>query len=378
MLLRQYSHTTVKGIPPPYEAKKDTTSIVDNVYNAFVATKNERFEPITSELKQRIVDIITPYIENNRPIPILIAASCCKIPNFSEPLDVAELSFLGMMIDLQKRCISGGYQPGFDIRVRLEDLTVMHLFAVPEDSKDSTDSIGIACQNYHTKFQELVTFLNMDSFLQLIPESKLMTDREEFESRFTEAHSLFSQYLLNGTTSETSVTSVDLEQLNWFGGVSEQMQSFLLQSYSRLYPSLSKEQQYDLMARYFACICTRRSFPLGYGNDPTHWDTHGRLEISLCSPLPDTALYSAPFAPVHSRFARIFYRSSPLLLTKEQMAFWAARGHINTVRNIDQIRLVSNRSLSHSVSHIEQIMILNPLNPSKSNDKELIVSAWVS
>lgn len=375
MLLRKYSHTTVKGIPAAYEPTKDATSIIEKVCDAFIATKNERFEPVTSELKQKIVDIITPYVQSNRPVPILIAASCCKIPNVSEPLDVAELSFLGMMIDLQKRCVSGGYQPGFDIRVRLEDLTVQHLFPVQGTSPGGTNSDTVeACRNYHTKLQELVTFLNMDSFLHLIPESTLMPDLEEFESRFEEAHSLFSAYLTQG-----SKETVDLTQLNWHGGVSEQMQSFLLQSYSRLYPSLTKEQQYDLMARYFACICTRRSFPLGYGNDPSNWDTHGKLEISLCSPLPDTPLYSKPSVPIHSRFARIFYRSSPLLLTKEQMAFWAARGHITTVRNIDQIRLVSNR---HSVTqgsimnrhetsnHIEQIMIFN-------GENQVVVSAWV-
>jgi hypothetical protein len=128
-----------------------------------------------------------------------------------------------------------------------------------------------------------------------------------------------------------------LEQLNWHGGVSQEMRLFLFNTYSKLYPHLSESQKYTLMARYFACIATRRHFPMGYGNDPKTWDTHGKLEISMCSPLPDTHTASG---------CRVYYRSSPLIQTKEQIAFWGARGFIQTIRNIDEIKLVSNRQQS--------------------------------
>jgi hypothetical protein len=131
--------------------------------------------------------VIKYYVEACRPIPVLIATSAWKLPIHGHGVDLAEVLFVHMMIDLQIR-IRAIYSYGLKIYIRLEDLTLMALF--PE-----TSNIQSSIAQYIQDFNNILILMKVTDFIVLRPESSLMS-MSDFMSTVTHSVSMFERYIL--------------------------------------------------------------------------------------------------------------------------------------------------------------------------------------
>lgn len=284
-----------------------STGAVEDVMTAvvlqFFATKQFRIGPKPNpESEVRIRDVVRRAIAAQLPIPILIAAAATKVP-IGESLDVAELSMLRVLNCLQER-VQKQYKPGISIRIRLEDLTE---YAISGTSDEVYNSVHM----YTSQLDTLVRVLGYDSFITLVKESSIVSEKY-FLEQVDVFSVMFEQYLenLGGTTERR------LEVIGWKGGISTKFREWMYDRYDRLYPGTihGDAEQVTIFSRYLAAILTRRNSG-AMGEDRTF---DGRLEISFAPALPDAPLIST----------RVYYRTVPLAQSSMHMPPWNAKGHL--------------------------------------------------
>jgi hypothetical protein len=266
----------------------------------FFATKQYRIGPRPNpESEVRIRDVVRRAIEEEKPIPILIASAAVKVP-IGESLDVAELSMLRVLCALHLR-VGKHYLPGISARIRLEDLTEYTISSeVPEVEQHVKNYIHSMC--------ELVKALGYDNFIKLVPESSLTTPLL-FNAHVQRYIGEFEDHLQGNSP-------LHLQQLGWGGGVSLAMREWMYDRYDKLYPGTPHggSVQRTILASYLSSILARRNLG-AMGEDKSF---KGRLEVSFAPALPD-----AP--PVSTR---VYYRTVPLAQSSMHMSPWNAKGHL--------------------------------------------------
>lgn len=268
-----------------------------SVVDEFVATKQYRLGPRPipeSEVMMR--DVVRNFVSKQLPIPVLVPFASLKIP-FGESADVAELSALRTLACLQYRAVRH-YTPGFDFRIRLEDLTEL---VISPDAKDLDSHIT----TYQGVLSKLIKVLGYD-FINLIPESSLVS-RSSFLAAASDYHRVFEAYLLDAE----NASDAELRELGWKGGVSFALRDYLSQRYRKLCPEVPISEHDSITARYLGAILARRN--LGAVGA-----TGQRLELSFATPLPDAPAVST----------RVIYRTVPLNQTSNHLAPWNGKGHL--------------------------------------------------
>ncbi len=123
---------------------------VDAILKVFVTNGKWRIEEPSLCTIELMRNVIIKYSSKGNPIPVLIAASPCKLPPFctfpGRP-DLAEVFMLKRLKSIQKQ-VQRYYDPGITIRIRLEDLTIP---AVLDNKLDT-----VIMQNYIDTLQKLV------------------------------------------------------------------------------------------------------------------------------------------------------------------------------------------------------------------------------
>lgn len=280
------------------------------VTEAFISTKEHRIGPRPNpESLVLIREVIRKNMEKGKPIPILIAAAAIKVPVGKAKLDLAEFAGLKTLSCLQNS-VKEHYAPGFQIRIRLEDLVER---MISSDVPGLEDHI----EEYVRDFRALNRILETDKFIEMVRESEL-TDPKVFLARAEENAEIFYRYLeaTKNTADENHFTFPayqELIQAGWQGIISSEMREFFVGRYQRNYPDLDPEQYNRLMSRYLACVLTRKL--LNASGKAEDW-SDGQLEISMVPRLP--------YAPKIS--TRLYYRTIPRSHSQNHISWWCGKG----------------------------------------------------
>ena len=308
--VRQIQEFFLKSFPTIDLPRK--SSVVDSILQEFVGTKKIRLGACPNDASLRLMhNAIDRCVGEARPIPVLIPSAALKLPMGKE-MDLAEFSVIRTLTCLQER-VRAHYSPGLDVRFRMEDATE---FVLSDGIVGLQQNIAL----YVRDFRALIRAMGCSGFLNPVCESEMCIPAD-FVARARELSYIFYEYLgdTDGQkgTHDGIASRKKLTALGWGSDVSQEMRDYLCARYSKLYPGMDTQGQRMAMARFFACILTRRRLN-AVGDDP-EWP--GRLEISYAPPLPDTPLNGT----------RVYYRTVPKCQSANHLAFWQAKGFLKVV-----------------------------------------------
>lgn len=290
----------------PQLSSGKTENVMESIMTEFLGTKQVRIGPRPkpeSEVLMRTV--VRNAVDAGQPIPILMASAAVKVP-IGESMDVAELSALRMLANLQER-VKRHYAPGTNMVIRMEDLTE---YAISATVPHIREHVG----QYTSTMRNLVLALGYQSWLLPLEESAMMNE-ENFLQRVEYFAQCFKNYLDFTDGNETMPmekvgdNARELKFAGWKNGVSKDMRDYLRSRYRKLYPETPESEHNGIMGTYLACILVRRQMN-GMGM------TGERLEIGFAAALPDTPLTNT----------RVYYRTVPLSQSSLHMPYWNAKG----------------------------------------------------
>jgi hypothetical protein len=286
-------------------------NIANKVIECFVGTKQTRVGPAPSKESLQLMNkVVVNCIQSNIPIPLLIAISACKLPlSANVSFDLAEYFFLETIMKLDND-IRKYYSPGLDIRIRIEDITVLYLF-------DSTNKVREIIESYVSSLKNLCYMICKSNRITLICESQMVSEEKWMEQSNLVLPLMYNYICKTNNSSpghDWCYEYSKLIELGWKGDVSQEMRNFIRTQYSVMYPSLIDKD--TMMSKYLTCILVRRI--LNAVGNHSSWDKTGRLELTFTTPLPDCPKVNT----------RIHYRCLPLSDSKLSLPFWRAKGLI--------------------------------------------------
>jgi len=131
-------------------------------------------------------DVVRRAVHEQRPIPVLIAVASVKVP-FGHGIDLAELSAMRVLSRLQF-CAQQYYSPGFQFRLRIEDLTELMLSGTADDVRQSISS-------YRENFMRLIRVLGYD-FIVPVPESSMVEEAQLLDVARVYARQFFNDLVI--------------------------------------------------------------------------------------------------------------------------------------------------------------------------------------
>lgn len=319
----------------PAVTKKKST-LVDTLTDAFVMSNDIRFGPMPSpESLVRIRNIIRDAVDHDKPIPVLSPWGSKK-PNNWYSVDLAELMALRALSCLYRR-INEVYEPGIELRIRLEDTTGYWIFDV-----EGEESI-LASQNYVGQFALLHRILNIPGALLL--ESSTM-NTSEFSNTVPAYTDMFERYLTD--TADDPNTTRDgalgyLRELGFTGIINEEQRKFL---YTR-YADLPTRDKIHRTARYFGALFARRILH-GYGT--TGWKDY--IQIYFGAPIPGT--------PASLSDRVISYRTVRMKFARTHIAPWRARGILEVGNTTAVPKLYNWKTLVDAEVHLLKFISRRP------------------
>lgn len=307
----------------PFLKSNDQEGVMERVVEEFVGTKNTRLGPRPNlESLVLIRNVVRRCIAAERSIPVLIASAAVKVPVGNSRIDLAELSALRMLADLQDR-VRRHYAPGLLIRLRLEDGVELMI------SQD-VPNLRASIEQYVSDFRALCRIMGYSDFIEQIRETEIVPE-EQFvgEARMIQPHIL--HYLSDTDGCEPGHQDHSswqtMHQLGWEGEISLEMRKYFRDRYRRNYPNLPESEHNLLMSRYLACVLTRKR--LNAAGASSDWP--GRLEISFVPRLP----YAPTISP------RVYYRSIPRNQSEQHIAYWCAKGIVRVGENSIRLGLLN-------------------------------------
>jgi hypothetical protein len=288
--------------------RKDIEQQIDNLLAEFISSKQWRVGGAPCKDSMNLMrNVALNCLKTEVPIPVLIPIAPCKIPLSAEcPLDFAECFMIKCLIELQDR-ISKIYGQGLEIRMRIEDLTILYLYP-----SQSTQKI---MEQYISDLNNLVNILGGSEFITLVKESDIM-NVHQYVINCNENKSIFMEYIRLTDGKETEIDNDYYRELlrrGWRGPVSKAMRTFLLHQYSIFHPEMNTEQKHELMCKYLSCILVRKQ--MNGAGSLGKWDQIGRWEITFTTPLPDCPIIST----------RLHYRCMPYTESKMVVPPWRAK-----------------------------------------------------
>ena len=303
-------------IIPPLSLKADASlERAKEVLNVLIPGPSLQNGPLpTEESTKAMLRTIHGYIEEDMPIPILIAAAACKLPLSGHSVDVAEVIFIKMLIDLQIQ-VQTYYPIGLSIRIRLEDGVTMVLFP--------REGLETMLASYVSEFRRVIETLNAASFITLVCETDVMPVHVympivfKFSPLFIEHFKTSDNFLEGGEDEESKQKRIssleELQSYGWGEPVSKNEREIWKSRYASHFPNKTEESYVEGMSLYYANILARR-YLKGSGTLPS-WK-HGHLEIALRPP-PEGS-------PVKQN--RLYYRSAKKENIKSSLPFWQLVG----------------------------------------------------
>lgn len=214
-------------------AKLDKCSIFEALSSQIIGTKQHRNGPIPSpEVLVSIRSVIRAAVQEQRPIPILVPFGASKQGNYS--VDIAELMALKQLECLRKR-VEEIFPPGLDITLRVEDATDRLLFP--------NQPAKIISYTHR-----LLTLIRIIAPSITVLQESLRVDFSNIDSY---VHILYG--VMAGKMRENNLTKIGWEQ-----GLKQEQISYYTNAYEKLYPHLSQDERYALIATYFAASLMRR------------------------------------------------------------------------------------------------------------------------
>lgn len=283
----------------PGAKTKDRCAVFEAVSEELVGTKQHRFGPTPSpESLVAIREVVLQAINAGKPIPILIPWGGSKQGPWD--LDIAEVMALKQVKCLIER-VRHHYEPGVDVRIRLEDLTDNVMFAdVPGWSAKT--------KRYTDTFSNLHDML-MPSQSMVMLESRLVDPKTHANLvEFNGAHILKVLDL----PEDQRESAIKHQIPDWSGSLPDEQLDFYRRAYIKFYPDETNEQRDARLATYFGSAIAR--FMLGSTGAAPYWGKY----ITL-------AFTGIPWSKAGRR---IYYRSIPERYTNQHRAPWIGKGYV--------------------------------------------------
>jgi hypothetical protein len=297
-----------------------------------VGTKEVRYGSMPSpEGFVKVRSIIRKSIENHFPIPILVGWGGVK-SNFTSTLDIAEVSAINRLIQLQK-CVKELYAPGLDINIRIEDTSAYQLFALEGDA----GYIKSAVDTYTKNFITLLKIMNTSDFIHPKPESE-MDYAYKFQGHADTSSEIIENYLLASQpfiehAPETVFNLLSYKEMNsvgWKGIISFEQREHYLSAYRKMYNDWSEETMIKRLSYYFGGSLSRHQLEM-IGNNPNWSD--GFIQLSFVSPIKGL--------PEGYNYNYIYYRTLPMSQARTHMPAWRSKGYFKITGNTICAKLAS-------------------------------------
>ena len=280
--------------------------LVEAISEAFIGSKQTRQGPRPNlESVVKIRDVVRRSIEQKRSIPVLIASASVKLP-LGRGIDLAELGVLRQLSCLNDK-VKEYFEPGLHFRFRMEDVTELIL-------SEGVANVSQITREYRESFQALIDVLDMGDFIELVPESSLISDVDAYMDNVHSLIPVFEKHMRETNGMNPAPLSPELAKLGWKGTLSFEQREYFKARYRRLYPNINESEHVSMMARYFSNTLSRVHFKAS-GADPSF---DGRLEISFVPPQPDSPIISS----------RVFMRTVPTSHTSMHLPYWDAKGFL--------------------------------------------------
>jgi hypothetical protein len=232
-------------------------------------------------------------------------------------VDLAELSAIKTLVCLQEN-VKKVYEPGLNIRVRLENATGEYL-----EGPEAIPAMKLYCDGFGKLCRLMSHRIGGGTFL--FP--RLETEGTAFNMYLDCAKGLAESFQLAYDTGDDS----GLAKVGWGGGLSDDWKRYLDGRYVKIYPHFTQQQRNEMASKYLGSLLARVKLGLR-GNDP-EWQIGGRhIEIGFALPAPNAPLASC----------RIFYRTMSTRQTKLHMPFWRSKGFFRIVDGQMKMGLVAS------------------------------------
>lgn len=305
----------------PESTKMDCCQIMEAVSNEIVATGQTRYGPAPSpEGAVRIRQVVADSMRMGAPIPFLVPWGSVKTAS-NESVDIAELMALRMLGCLNRRVIRY-YEPGIEIRIRLEDVGGLWLFADNPATPASTI-------HYCGDMTDLVKVLNLGC-INVVKESDIVSIAK-YEQMCMVMMSPMIAYLSesNGDESADELSSIgsfrELNRLGWMGSIPTKQRTFYYKRYRALYGE-ENISVIERLARYF-CGSWARYQCEATGLDPKWSDRW--IQLNFANPVPG--------APKKMADKVIHYRTMPAKYTRDHNPPWRVKGYLR-IDNDNSVR----------------------------------------
>ena len=259
-------------------------SVVDRVASLIMGTRHTRLAGCPNPESQVLIrNVIRGAMEQKRAIPVLVPSGPKK--NEGGPIDLAELSAIKTMVCLQES-VRKAYEPGLNIRVRLENATGIYL-----EGPEAIPAMSLYCDGFRRLCKLMSYRIGGAKFL--FP--RLEAEGSSFEMYLDCAKDLTKAFQLAYDSGDDS----GLAKVGWGGGLSDDWKRYLDGRYVKIYPHFTQQQRNEMASKYLGSLLAR--VKLGLRGDDPDWQVGGRhIEIGFALPAPNAPLASS----------RVFYEKS--------------------------------------------------------------------
>lgn len=298
------------------EIPTSTTNISEAILNILMGTRQIREGSKPSiDYQYNSVMKIKEAIERKEKISVVIPAGPKKPGLEGDYVDLAELWFMKILYEIGRK-VHALYEHGIVFHIILEDAS-MAIFE-PEIPRSLADS-------YHRKLSRLVYVLGYTQYIDIVPESQLIT-AHELDEVSQEIFPSIIRFLEAGVDIPQKIEALnEMKELGWQGGISEDTLEFYYHSFSKNYPGKTLFEIRHHIARYLSVSYAR--YKLSARSITSHDIVAGNAKR-----VPGVGF---------DKYSRIFYRTVPLYKTKTHIPFWRARGIIQTEGNEHTTKLVA-------------------------------------
>ena len=312
----------IKGTAP-----STGTAALDMLEEAFFSTGDIRFGPKPNvEHVYNIRQTIDYHMAKREPIPVLVPWGSIKA-KFGANIDMAEVIAISQIVALNKR-VKAYYEPGIEVRLRIEDTSGLELFKLEGKPEELIDGTFL----YTNNLIRLINVLDDDRCILPVRESDMMN-----VGLFTETVErlipVFEKYLeVTDDTIERMLDTDDnvftykdeykaLQALGWEGIISIVQRNHYYKAYEKLYNG-DKALMRKRLAMYFAGSLARHKLGM---TGVTHRWMNKFIQISFVPPISGL--------PEGYNRNYIYYRTMPEAYARTHMPPWRAKGYLRIIDN---------------------------------------------
>lgn len=309
----------------------NSKQLLDILTTILIGDKNTRLGPVPApEETVEIRKVISYSIENNMPIPILVAWGGVKTVRDAN-IDMAEIAAIQQLVKLDE-AVKTFYPMGTRINVRIEDLGADWIYRGEEN-------ISTHIENYSNALNILADMLTGESNISFIRESLLM-DEEIYFAKSKDLSEIIekivSRQVLDGnnqnipSTLQVIKAKENLKLMGWQGDLPAEQIDHYIGRYKILYPNKQMSEYITMAADYLAGAKVR--YDLNGRANPTL--NRSFINISFIPPIPG--------APASMFNTTLYYRTIPMNQGRTHIAPWRAKGYLEIdSQNNAKVKLTS-------------------------------------